>query len=340
MEAGRRQYKVDVELWHRMHGAEGFPTLEKPYPLRPETVVLESGECYSCGMVVEPLHVSTQCIAQDPLRPQELRWRQQVTGLMRRTASPMNRPSYLPASVQHIPTVWCIWNGWNDANIYSSTTGRVGRMEWTGSLGCARTRAQLDTGKLYGTTADIEPAVVPIVPSPPLIPLSNQTNSFTSHHTLQEVPRAQCIIHSISSSSSMASIELPSLNPPSPTGLVVPSFISDNSITDVYRLDALGKPAISQTSNLFLTVPYLQGPQGEKTQFLAIVDNGTMINAIDTAAYQHIARRLSPLSPSVRTLCMANRSLVLSTGVWTGTLSWGPVQVHMTFEVFPSRGSW
>ncbi|KAG1818249.1 hypothetical protein EV424DRAFT_1540191 [Suillus variegatus] len=101
-EAGRRQYEADVELWHRTHGAEGFQTLEKPYPLRPGTAVLGSGECYNCGMVTEPLHVSTQCIAQEPLRPQESRWRQQVAGLIRRTASPMNRPSYLPTPVQHI----------------------------------------------------------------------------------------------------------------------------------------------------------------------------------------------------------------------------------------------
>jgi hypothetical protein len=103
-EAGRRQYEADVDLWHRTHGAEGFPSLEKPYPLRPGTAVLGSGECYNCGMVTEPLHVSTQCIAQDPLRPQESRWRQQVAGLIRRTASPMNRPSYSPTSVQHIAT--------------------------------------------------------------------------------------------------------------------------------------------------------------------------------------------------------------------------------------------
>lgn len=82
------------------------------------------------------------------------------------------------------------------------------------------------------------------------------------------------------------------------------------------------------------------GPQGEKARFLATVDNGAMINAIDTAAYQRIARRLSPLSPSIRTLRMADGSLVPSTGVWTGTLVWGPIEILTTFEVFPSGGSW
>ncbi|KAG1768909.1 hypothetical protein EV702DRAFT_1203113 [Suillus placidus] len=32
-EMGVRQYEADVELWHRTHGTEGFPTIERPYPL-------------------------------------------------------------------------------------------------------------------------------------------------------------------------------------------------------------------------------------------------------------------------------------------------------------------
>ncbi|KIJ10051.1 hypothetical protein PAXINDRAFT_53842, partial [Paxillus involutus ATCC 200175] len=90
----------------------------------------------------------------------------------------------------------------------------------------------------------------------------------------------------------------------------------------------------------FLATPVLQGPQGEKVRFLAIVDNGTMINAIDTAAYQRITRRLNKLSTSTRTLRMADGSLVPSTGTWAGAFEWGTVQVTTTFEVFPSGRSW
>ncbi|KIK79931.1 hypothetical protein PAXRUDRAFT_43412, partial [Paxillus rubicundulus Ve08.2h10] len=90
----------------------------------------------------------------------------------------------------------------------------------------------------------------------------------------------------------------------------------------------------------FLATPALQGPQGEKVQFLAIVDNGAMINAIDTTAYQRIARQLNKLSTSTRTLRMADSSLVPSTGTWAGTSEWGTVQVTTMFEVFPSGGSW
>ena len=66
--------------------------------------------------------------------------------------------------------------------------------------------------------------------------------------------------------------------------------ISSNTITDVYSLDASGKPAFVHTSNPFLATPSLQGPQGKHVQFLAVIDNGAMINAIDTAAYQRVAQ--------------------------------------------------
>jgi hypothetical protein len=121
---------------------------------------------------------------------------------------------------------------------------------------------------------------------------------------------------------------------------VVLSTISSNTITNVDMLDDVGQAIRTQTSNPFLTVPHLHGPQGEKIRILAIVDNGAMINAIDTAAFQQIARRLSLLSPSSRTLRMADGSLVSSTGVWTGTISWGPINIQTAFEVFPSGGSW
>jgi hypothetical protein len=95
--------------------------------------------------------------------------------------------------------------------------------------------------------------------------------------------------------SSHMNTETPVDEPQSITSLVVPFSIPDNHITDAYLVDALGKPIQKQISNLFLTVPQLHGPQGEKVQILAIVDNGAMINAIGTAAHQRIAQRLTLL---------------------------------------------
>ena len=71
-----------------------------------------------------------------------------------------------------------------------------------------------------------------------------------------------------------------------------------------------------------------------------MVDDGAMINVIDSEAHSRIAQRLSSLQPSNQTLHMADGSLIPSTGHGIGTFKWGPVHVETTFEVFPSGGSW
>lgn len=52
-EVGKRQYEQDVEAWHSTHSSAP-PSLERPYPLKPGTMPLGSGECFACGMVMEP----------------------------------------------------------------------------------------------------------------------------------------------------------------------------------------------------------------------------------------------------------------------------------------------
>ncbi|KIM56848.1 hypothetical protein SCLCIDRAFT_80521, partial [Scleroderma citrinum Foug A] len=81
-------------------------------------------------------------------------------------------------------------------------------------------------------------------------------------------------------------------------------------------------------------------PKGECVRFLAMVDNGAMINAIDSEAHSRIVKRLLPLQLSNRTLRMADRSLMPSSGLWAGTFEWEPAWVETNFEVFPSGGSW
>ncbi|KIM53754.1 hypothetical protein SCLCIDRAFT_82097, partial [Scleroderma citrinum Foug A] len=79
---------------------------------------------------------------------------------------------------------------------------------------------------------------------------------------------------------------------------------------------------------------------GERVRFLATVDSGVMINAVDTDTYNRVARRLITLQPSNCTLRMADGLLVPSSGIWRGAFEWGPVQVDTTFKVFPSGASW
>ncbi|KAI5995000.1 hypothetical protein EDD15DRAFT_2365904 [Pisolithus albus] len=97
-EAGRRLYEADVTAWHRAFGEGTMPSLERPYPLKPGTTAIGSGECFTCGVVTEPPHVGNTCTAKETLRPHETRWRQLVAGMLRRAAQ--SRSS--PVAVQYV----------------------------------------------------------------------------------------------------------------------------------------------------------------------------------------------------------------------------------------------
>lgn len=85
-EVGRRLYEADVAVWHRTFGEGTAPALERPYPLKPGTTAVGSGECFSCGLVTDPPHVGSTCTTKETLRPHETRWRQLVAGMLRRAA--------------------------------------------------------------------------------------------------------------------------------------------------------------------------------------------------------------------------------------------------------------
>ncbi|KAG1798162.1 uncharacterized protein HD556DRAFT_1232622, partial [Suillus plorans] len=257
-EAGMRQYEGDVDLWHHTYGTDGMTTLDRPYPLRPGTALVGSGECYNCGMVTEPTHLSSQCTTSSPLRPHETKWRQQVAGMLRLTPQ-VSCPHFDSSHVLHL-------------NSHISPISQ------------AEAQEALSTVHTMDTLA---------ISTDSLSPISKADTQPVSTFSLSD------------------------------------SFFSSNTDAET--------PADELQS---ITIPQLHRPQGEKVRILAIVDNGAMINAMDTAAHQRIAQRLTPLSPSSRTLCMADGSLVPSTGIWTGTVSWGPINVHTSFEVFPSGGSW
>ena len=88
MDEGQWLWEADVDAWHHTHGRDASPSLERPYPLKPGTAVLGSGECFSCSMVTDPPHISRMCQAAEQLWPLESHWRQLVAGMLRRAMLP------------------------------------------------------------------------------------------------------------------------------------------------------------------------------------------------------------------------------------------------------------
>lgn len=158
----------------------------------------------------------------------------------------------------------------------------------------------MGAGKLRGTTTYRGAVAVPqtqtsptYIQLPPILThtlpiVHNVPTSMPSPFSHSHLERTDDVSAEVSVSSSKLD-EADPIVAMADSSLVVPSLTQNNSITDVYMANASGNPIRTRTSNPFLTVPILHGPQGEKVRFLAIVDNGTMINAIDTAAFQRIA---------------------------------------------------
>jgi hypothetical protein len=71
---GRTSYFEQLRTWKAAHGENTPITIHTPFPLRPGTAPVCSGECYTCGMQG---HRGADCTAEGTARipPQESRWR-------------------------------------------------------------------------------------------------------------------------------------------------------------------------------------------------------------------------------------------------------------------------
>ncbi|KAG1781306.1 hypothetical protein EV702DRAFT_1193483 [Suillus placidus] len=116
---------------------------------------------------------------------------------------------------------------------------------------------------------------------------------------------------------------------------------SISTMNEPLNLYAVEGPQVSRmTGRPFITQITLFGEEGQALCFHAHVDDGAMINAIDTKAFLKASGRLSALQSSQQTLRMANGSIESSQGVWEGDIKWGNTKAHAIFEVFPSGNAW
>ncbi|KAG1859494.1 hypothetical protein C8R48DRAFT_605610, partial [Suillus tomentosus] len=90
----------------------------------------------------------------------------------------------------------------------------------------------------------------------------------------------------------------------------------------------------------FMTQVNMYEEDGSSSGFHTHIDDRAMINVINAEAYHTASRRIGKLLPSTRVLRMADGSLVPSLCVWTGEIKWRTARTIVTFEVFPSGGSW
>ncbi|KZP08552.1 hypothetical protein FIBSPDRAFT_761263, partial [Athelia psychrophila] len=114
----------------------------------------------------------------------------------------------------------------------------------------------------------------------------------------------------------------------------------NDDIVDLYAVGESEGEKDRAASVPYMHMVRLHGPRGEVVRVRAVVDNGAMCGALDSAFFKNAAGRLSALEPSRKVLRMANGAIVPSQGIWTGTTEFGGVRRVASFEVFPSGGAW
>ena len=84
----------------------------------------------------------------------------------------------------------------------------------------------------------------------------------------------------------------------------------------------------------------LHGPQGEIVRVWATFDEGALMEAMSTSAFEKSKHRMGKLLPSSLLLRMANGTVMSSKGRWEGVMEIGNTKVKGSFEVFDSLGAW
>ena len=74
--------------------------------------------------------------------------------------------------------------------------------------------------------------------------------------------------------------------------------------------------------------------------FRAIINNGTLANAMSEKLYHHIKDTIHGWRPSTHHLRMANVTIVPSLATWYGTVRFGTLQCFASFEVFHNNRDW
>jgi hypothetical protein len=90
-ESGRQAHRAQQADWVKTHGTSTFVTESTPYPLRPGTLPVGSGECFTCGFSGHlGRRDGSTCGGNRALHPHEQTWRAICSRILRQTRSIAN----------------------------------------------------------------------------------------------------------------------------------------------------------------------------------------------------------------------------------------------------------
>lgn len=90
-ESGRQAHRAQQAEWAKTHGLNAFVTESTPYPLRPGTLPVGSGECFTCGFSGHMgRRDGSTCNGNRALHPHEQTWRAICSRILRQTRNTVN----------------------------------------------------------------------------------------------------------------------------------------------------------------------------------------------------------------------------------------------------------
>lgn len=90
-EAGRQAHRAQQADWVKTHGVNAYVTESTPYPLRPGTNPVGSGECFTCGALGHMgRRDGSTCGGGRALNPREQTWRAICSRILRQTRGVVN----------------------------------------------------------------------------------------------------------------------------------------------------------------------------------------------------------------------------------------------------------
>ena len=90
-EAGRQAHRAQQTEWVKTHGLTAIVTESTPYPLRPGTCPVNSGECFTCGLMGHMgRRDGSTCGGNRPLNAREQAWRAICSRILKETRTTAN----------------------------------------------------------------------------------------------------------------------------------------------------------------------------------------------------------------------------------------------------------
>jgi hypothetical protein len=117
----------------------------------------------------------------------------------------------------------------------------------------------------------------------------------------------------------------------------VTSESSNHHCVDIYTME---EENLETRTLPFIHPVELKGEKGIPSSVDGLFDGGAMINSICNTVFPVLQSTLGALTPSMKTLRMADGTRVPSQGCWSGDVSLGGRTVKGSFEVFPSGSGW